>query len=117
MSRTKPRISTADAQYIQIEELLTLARHLEIAHHVPGRIRLRILASGFVKVQAFDIAGIVLGIPGVIGMRTNAAARSVIIEYNQAQLPFDLWQKLGQIKQQPERTEEVACCLRALLES
>ena len=107
----------ADAQRDQIEKLLVLARYLEIAHHVPGRIRLRILPAGFSKVRGLDITGIVLGIPGVISMRTNAAARSVIIEYNQRRLPFELWQKFGQIEQQPENIEEVAAHLRALLKN
>lgn len=105
----------ADDRYHQIKELLVLARHLEIAHHVPGRIRLKILPSGFGRVQGVDIEALVLGIPGILGLRINLAARSVIIEYNEALLPFELWQKLGQIRQQPERAEEVTGCLRALL--
>lgn len=105
----------AEERNHDIRELVILARHLEIAHHVPGRIRLKILPSGFGRVQGVDIEALVLGIPGILGLRINLAARSVIIEYNEALLPFELWQKLGQIRQQPERAEEVTGCLRALL--
>ena len=99
---------------VKVDELLGLIPHLEIAHHVPGRIRLRILLSGLGAVQNVDLQALVLSIPGVLGMRVNTAARSVVIEYNQQQLPYDLWETVGHLKSRPELTPQFATQLSAL---
>jgi len=97
-----------------VGELLRLIPHLEIAHHVPGRIRLRILLSGLGAVQNVDLHALVLSIPGVLGMRVNTSARSVVIEYNQQKLPYELWETVKRLKSQPELAPQFATRLSAL---
>jgi hypothetical protein len=60
-----------DDRYTSIERLFVLARYVEIAHHVPGRIRSRVLPSEFGIVHEFDMTALV---PGVLEMRANVAA-------------------------------------------
>jgi len=88
--------------------------HLEIAHHIPGRIRLKVLLSGLAAIEDMDIEALVLSIPGVLGMRVNSAARSVVIDYNQKVISQDFWHLLGQLKHRPERISEVAARIRRL---
>ena len=92
----------------RVQELLDLVPHLEVAHHVPGRIRLRVLPSGLRLVMHSNVEGVVRSIPGILRMRINAPARSIIIEYNQAQLPYDLWQSVAQARHKPELAREIA---------
>ena len=102
------------AKYRVVEELLPLVPHMEIAHHIPGRIRLRVLLSGLQAIQGVDVKALVLGIPGVLGLRINPSARSVVIEYNQEHIPHDFWQLLDQLKHRPENLAEVATRIRYL---
>ena len=94
--------------------MLPLVPHMEIAHHIPGRIRLGFLLSGLRAIQRVDIKTLVLGIPGVLGLRINPSARSVVIEYNQEHIPHDFWQLLEQLKRRPETLAEVATRIRYL---
>ena len=97
-----------------VSELLGLIPYLEIAHHVPGRVRLRISLSGLGAVRNIDLQALVLSIPGVLSIRVNASARSVVIEYNQQQLPYELWETVKRLKSQPELTPQFANRLSAL---
>lgn len=106
-----------DLRHQAVEQLVPLIPHIEIAHHIPGRIRLRILLSGLLAVQKVDIQGLLLALPGVSAMRLNTAAKSVVIEYNQELIPYDFWQLLGQLKKRPELLDEVTACIEKLLGS
>jgi hypothetical protein len=94
---------------MNLEDLMECKRHLSMAHHVPGRIRVKftsgLLRHPLVRAMAADPArrsalarqaglGPVFGdngtardpsaIPGVNGIRLNWKGRSVIIEYDPA---------------------------------
>lgn len=103
-----------EARHHAVEELLPLVPHLEIAHHIPGRIRLKLLVSGLAAIQTMDIEALVLSIPGVLGMRVNAAARSVVIDYNHERIPQDFWHLLTQLKHRPEKLSEITARIRQL---
>lgn len=98
-----------------IQQLMPLLPHMEIAHHIPGRIRLKVLLSGLSAARKIDIQGVLREVPGVIDLRLNAAAKSVVIQYDQERIPYDFWQLLGQLKTQPELFSEIATRLQALL--
>jgi hypothetical protein len=98
-----------------VAELLRLMPHLEVAHHVPGRIRLRILLSGLRAVQDVDLQSLVLTIPGVLCFRVNTCARSVVIEYDQQKLPYELWETVKQLKSRPELAPQFVNRLSGLL--
>jgi hypothetical protein len=77
--------------------LKALRRHLDIAHHVRGRIRLRLAPAGILAVTP-DIAARLndhaAATPGIRSVRLNAAALSVVIEYAPAVIAPELWTAL-----------------------
>ncbi len=98
-----------------IDTVVRLLPHVEIAHHIPGRIRLRVLPSGYWLAQQGDIGEAVQEIPGVHSIRVNTAARSITIEYDREKVPRELWEKIEQLKDRPELGEEIAAQLRELV--
>jgi len=97
-----------------VEILMNLAPHAEIAHHIPGRVRLKILLSGFALARKSDLKGLAKSIPGVLKMRLNIFARSMIIDYDQEKLSPQLWEDMSQLRKNPAMTAEVKERLRAL---
>ena len=87
-----------------INMVIRLAPHVEICHHIPGRIRLKISLSALSLFDAPSISRSLHAIPGVVRQRINLRARSVVIEYDRKLLPYDLWELLGQIRCRPELT-------------
>ncbi len=82
---------------IDLTPFLNLRRHLKIAHHIPGRIRLRVGASVFkdlgkVDTQIFD--RILGAIDGIRDVRVNAAAGSVVIAYTPTVIQSSWWETL-----------------------
>lgn len=72
---------------MNIGDLITLRDGLSVAHHVPGRIRIRFSLKLMGDPRAHRLLGSSDGgraVPGFRGMRLNTAARSVIIEYDPA---------------------------------
>ena len=85
-----------------INDVIRIAPFAEIAHHLPGRIRLSIKLSGIGLIQKMDLQAVLRHMPGVLAYRVNAFARSIVIDYDKARLPFDLWEQLVQIGDKPE---------------
>lgn len=97
-----------------IQTLLDIVPHLEIAHHIPGRIRLRISFSGIESLKSVDLASHVNQIPGILSVRVNALALSAIVEYDPERLAPELWEALAGLKDKPKQTKEVVDRLLAL---
>lgn len=95
-----------------IEDLIRLAPHTEVVHHIPGRVRIKILPSGFRMAQDMDMDAMIQQIPGISQIRVNPVARSLVIEYDKNRLPYDLWEKMRQLRQQPELEMEVRARLQ-----
>ena len=96
--------------------LLKVAAHVKIAHHIPGRVRLKISLPGLTTAQEVDWDNMVGSIPGVLSLRINPFALSAIIEYDEDQLPYDLWEDIAQVDGKPERAEKVSARLHSLFE-
>ena len=83
----------------QIELLLAMRRHLHVAHHIPGRLRLR-ADAGLLELanqwrgphMSLDEA--IRRIEGIRDVRVNAAAATAVIEYEPESLPPEAWQQL-----------------------
>ena len=99
-----------------IQTLLDIVPYLEIAHHIPGRIRLKISFSGIESLQGVDLESHVNQIPGILNVRVNALALSAIVEYDPECLDPELWEALAGLKDQPEQTKKVVSRLLALWE-
>lgn len=97
------------------EQLVRLAPHMQLAHHIPGRIRLRIRHSGLEAAQNIDIHDVARSVPGIRGIRLNPFNRSVVIEYDSVLFPPDLWETMLQLGSRPELLPEVRERLQRLV--
>ena len=76
---------------------LDLRRHLTIAHHVPGRIRLKLDVAALRHLPRLDPAPfkeLVGRVRGMRAARINAPALSVVVEYDASVIPAAAWQRL-----------------------
>ena len=97
-----------------IEGLLRIGPHARIAAHIPGRIRLKISMEGArILNNGTNYEG--LHIPGILSFRVNTFAGSIIIEYDPDRIPHDLWERLGRLRENPERARDLATELRTVL--
>ena len=74
---------------------------VQIAHHIPGRIRLRLALDGVplsvsdeersVLAQARSLQEVLSRTPGVRSIRVNLVARSCTVEYDQGLIPAKAW--------------------------
>ncbi|QTR49281.1 HMA2 domain-containing protein [Candidatus Thiothrix anitrata] len=70
--------------------LLRLRQHLNIVHHIPGRIRLRLgmaLWSSSAQLDRNQFQRLLDGLEGIRDVRINPAVASVTIEYNPKHIP------------------------------
>ncbi|MFZ2447755.1 MAG: HMA2 domain-containing protein [Syntrophobacteraceae bacterium] len=91
----------------KISDVLLLARHVSIVHHIPGRIRLRVSPSGVALASGLDLNQLIDCIPGVIGIRVNALVGSIVIEYDPDRLSPDLWEAMARSNGDPESVSEI----------
>lgn len=81
--------------------LSSLAGRVEIAHHIPGRVRLRLRAGGSAPAAAVAASeGRALldrlrALEGVRAVSVNPAARSCTVEYDAAAIPPRVWDDLA----------------------
>lgn len=76
------------------DEFLELRRHLKVAHHIPGRIRLKAglsILDSYQKVDAGLIDRILGAIQGIKTTEFNLMARSVVIAYVPSTLKPEWW--------------------------
>jgi len=73
--------------------LLGFVRQLSIAHHIPGRIRLKMSGSFPVERlgEAKRFRGALGGVAGIKSIGLNALARSCTIEYDARAIPPAAW--------------------------
>ncbi len=79
------------------QDLLAYRQALRIVHHVAGRIRLRIgpaLYGRLAAVNGNGVQGLLQSLDGIRGFRVNAAAATVVIEYDPGRLAPGLWEAL-----------------------
>ncbi len=85
---------------IHIEQLRNITRHLTIAHHIPGRIRLKLLRGAFSNRemdalgQVGSLHNMIAIMPGIQALRVNLAAMSCVVEYDTSEIPCALWESL-----------------------
>jgi hypothetical protein len=90
-----------------IDGLLDLAGQTAIAHHIPGRIRLKVKLPGWLLAQDFEAGDLMKYFMGIVDVRTNAAARSVVISYDTGAIAPDLWERLVNCKKDPSLRSSV----------
>jgi hypothetical protein len=91
---------------MDLEALKELQQYLHVAHHVPGRLRIKFDAALAGHPQAGDILNPHNPTPGIRNIRLNIGARSVIIEYDQERIQPELLQELLTSKE-PSRIQQI----------
>ncbi len=99
-----------------IADLLLLAPHTEIVHHIPGRIRLRLKRSGLEVISRVDVEALMRSIPGIRNLRVNPVVGSLTVGYDENKLPYSLWERLGSLRTRPELKDQVEKLLNDLWE-
>jgi hypothetical protein len=79
---------------MDLESLKHLRKHLKVAHHVPGRIRIKFGSAPLDQLRAVDFSNQEKTIPGIKSIRVKMGARSVIIEYDADTLSPELLQEV-----------------------
>jgi hypothetical protein len=77
-----------------LDRLRDLRRHVSVAHHLRGRIRLRLGLEALGSMAGLDPAWLRLpfqDLEGIRSIRINPAALSAVIEYDPATLPPAWW--------------------------
>lgn len=77
------------------QRLLDIRAHLRIAHHVPGRIRLRIVPTILSAVRGLDSGLLKLPfaeLAGIHAARINPFGLSAVVDYDAETLPPDWWE-------------------------
>ena len=92
---------------VLIDGLIDFAGQTAIAHHIPGRIRLKVKLPGLLLAQDLEAGDLVKYFIGILDVRTNAAARSVVISYDTGAIAPDLWQRLVNCKKDPSLRSSV----------
>lgn len=80
-----------------LSPFLMLRRYLAIAHHVPGRIRVKLDMAALMHLPAVDaepFVALAKRIRGVTAIRVNAAALSAVIEYDTRLIAAPVWERL-----------------------
>ena len=93
---------------------LGLRRHVRIAHHVPGRIRLKLQGLSLTDLARFDarpFAGFLDGIDAVRSVRVNRAALSAVVEYDPVRMAEGDWSLL--LDGAPEEVATILARVRA----
>jgi hypothetical protein len=103
-----------------VDAIVELAPHIQVAHHVAGRIRLKILPVGVELLkrrrrESNSVNSPVEHLPGVRKLRTNVIARSVVLEYDEGVLTNDLWTALELARIKPNHTGQLRALLLAAL--
>jgi hypothetical protein len=80
---------------LAFDELRHKLSHIRIAHHIQGRIRLKLdtdlVLPGYSDNQASQFQAVLDRIPGFHAVRVNFLARSCAVEYDPAVIPFQAW--------------------------
>lgn len=82
---------------VDLQPFLAARRHLRIAHHLPGRIRLRAAPAIVKDLRTLDgkIVDRVLGaLHGIREFRANPRAGSIVVEYVPAEIRPEWWETL-----------------------
>jgi len=77
-----------------LEDFLTAKKYISLAHHVSGRMRLKVnpaIVKDPVSKKLKEISG---NLPGVLDTRVNIMARSVVVRYDPEIISPEEFQKL-----------------------
>jgi hypothetical protein len=90
-----------------IDRLIELAGQSAIAHHIPGRIRLKVKLSALLLARDLEISDLVDRFEGILDARANAGSRSIVISYDTGTIAPGLWERMVDGKSDSARKESI----------
>ncbi|MDA8308128.1 MAG: cation transporter [Deltaproteobacteria bacterium] len=99
-----------------IDRLIGLAAQSEIAHHIPGRIRLKVKLPALLLARDLEVSDLVDRFSGILDARANAGARSIVISYDAGTIAPALWERLVNGKNDPSHKESIREQLERLIQ-
>jgi len=92
-----------------INALFRIADYARIAHHIPGRIRIKMALAAKKALADLDLDNITTDLPGIRYHRLNSKNGSVVIEYDPTIIDPKLWERLITLPepQRPTMREEL----------
>lgn len=104
-----------------IELALRIARCVEPGTHVPGRIQMRVSLWNLPQLTALigdlDVKEATSFVPGLKGYEITAWSLSATIHYDPEVLPFDFWNNLCRVRNDPQAERLVRHKLLSVFES
>ena len=92
------------------------AAMLRIVHHIPGRVRLKLLGGPALAGKLADAQRLLRAaraVPGIRAVDVNGPARSCVVEYDAKRIPPAAWQDLLSGAQSPDGEALLAAMLDA----
>lgn len=78
-----------------IEDLWRFARQARIAHHIPGRVRLKLEGkTGGAAAEVRLLVDAVSKVSGIRSVNVNLLARSCVVEYDPTLIAPSAWQNI-----------------------
>lgn len=90
-----------------IDTLIELAAQSTIAHHIPGRIRLKVKLSALLLARDLEISELVDLFTGILDARANPGARSIVISYDTGTIAPSLWERMVNGKNDPSQRQSI----------
>jgi hypothetical protein len=91
---------------MNFHKLIDLENYLDVAHHVPGRIRVKFSPMILTKPAALAAMKEHRELPkAILAARVNMTARSVVIEYNTEEISPEIIEELIQGKDKSKKVE------------
>ena len=86
---------------IEIERLKEILPRLSVAHHIPGRARLKLSGKAPSWALESSVGGYLKSIKGIIGVNVNPFSASAVITYDQNELSPALFEALSKGDYEP----------------
>ena len=102
-----PKFDSHSKQGLDLDLLVKLRNFVGIAHHMPGRIRLRLDARSVrevKKVNSNTIDTVLGAMPGITDFRINTKAGSIVINYDINEIEPSWWRVLLEGKEAEAKT-------------
>ena len=92
-----------------IATLFQVADYAHIAHHIDGRIRIKVSRDAKQGLADVELEPLTQQLPGLKHHRLNNKTGSIVIEYDHTIIPATLWEKIiiSPVEDRPELTEEL----------
>lgn len=101
---------------VVIHLLLDLAPHTRISKHIPGKITIQFSFSSLSILKHANLKNIAYPVPGIRKARTSLWRRSVVIEYDENRIPFNVWEDLFRYDHDPAQRIIIISQLRKILD-